>query len=393
MISAILRALRRNTAAHKLRSTFFAVCALAAAASARAEYRGPVPAPTDAFGGSGPYAVVRESFPSPDWPGHIVTVFRPDGAAGRRPTWFFAHGFAGTDPAFYEEFLTHLASHGEVVVFSPYPTELLRVAQNYTTMYDGFTAAVQRYADIIDTTRVGFAGHSYGGGAVPAIALRAIREQGWGSNGVALLLLAPWYTYFVSDADLAAFPQNTRAVIEVYEDDTMNDHRMAIDVFNHLALPDANKEFLMLRSDRINGYDYAANHMVPTGANTPRAGASFDALDGWGVLRMAQALSAAAWQQDATGRAIAFGHGSAEQVQMGVTPDGRALRPMMETLSAVPLFPSSRYLQPWTGALNPRPLSAVPNPPASPHLSNLSARAHSAGPGASAMVEVYVLAE
>ena len=41
-----------------------------------------------------------------------------------------------------------------------------------------------------------------------------------------------------------------------------NDHRMAIDLFNHLALPAANKDFLLLRSDRIAGYNYTADHTV-----------------------------------------------------------------------------------------------------------------------------------
>lgn len=346
----------------------------------RAAYQGPVPAPSDAFGGPGSYVVITETFPSPDWPGHVVTVLRPDGAVGPRPTWFFAHGFGGTDPALYGELLTHLASHGEVVVFSPYPTELLRVSDNYTTMYDGFTAAAARYPGVIDTTRVGFAGHSYGGGAVPAIALRAIRERGWGANGVALLMLAPWYTYFVSDADLAAFQPGTQAVVETYEDDTMNDHRMAIDIFNHLGVAAADKDFLRLRSDRIDGYNYTASHLVPTGANNPRNGSAFDALDAWGVLRIAQALGASAWTNDPAARAIALGHGAAEQVQMGVTAGGRALRPMVETSAPVPLYPSSRYVQRWDGALNPRPLSSVPTVAPVAHLSNVSARAVTSGP-------------
>ncbi|HVU36055.1 MAG TPA: hypothetical protein VHE61_21620 [Opitutaceae bacterium] len=342
---------------------------------AHASYTGPVPAPADAFGGPGPYAVVTDTFPSPDWPGQVVTVFRPDGAPGPRPTWFFAHGFGGTNPVYYQELLAHLASHGEVVVFSPYPTELLRVSENYATIYDGFVAAAQRYPDLIDTSRVGFAGHSYGGGAVPALALRALREKGWGRNGMALLLLAPWYSYFVTDADLASFPAGTQAVVETYEDDTMNDHRMAIDLFSHLGIAAADKDYLMLRSDRLDGYNYAANHLTPTGAGNPRGGAAFDALDAWGVLRIAQALGMSAWQHDAAGRAIALGHGSAAQTAMGTTAAGRALRPLVENPAPVPLFPSSRYLQPWSGALNPRAGVPLPANPAHAHLGNLSIRA------------------
>lgn len=358
------------------RTLFICAFTLSASMAAQAGYQGPVPAPTDAFGGPGPYQVLTETFPSPGFAGRVITVFYPAGVAGPRPTWWFAHGFAGSNPAYYEELLRHLASHGSVVVFSPYPANLLRVQENYTILFDGFTAAAQRYPDLIDTSRVGFAGHSYGGGAVPALALRALRERGWGSNGLALLLLAPWYSYNVTDADLAAFPPSTQALFQVYEDDTINDHRMAIDLFTHMTLPLANKDYLMVRSDRVGDYNYTADHLVPTGSANPRPDAAFNALDAWGVVRMAQALSASALENNAAGREVALSHGSLLQIQMGTTPEGRPLRAMAETLEPVPLFPSSRYVQPFDSSLNPRRESILPATTVRSHLSSVSARAY-----------------
>ncbi len=345
--------------------------AVAVVAGLRAEHTGPVPAPVDTYGGPGAFAVVRETFPSPGWPGQEVTVFRPEGAAGPRPTWFFAHGFGGSKTLYYEELLEHLASHGAVVVFSPYPAELTNVASNYSILFDGFTAAAARFPSLIDTSRVIFAGHSYGGGAVPALALRALREKNWGAHGLALLMLAPWYS-LITDAELAAFPASTLAIVQIYEDDTINDHRMAIDLFNHLALPAANKDFLLLRSDRIAGYNYTADHTVPTGTN--RFGPAFNALDTWGVHRLAQALAAATWESDPAARKIALGHGAAEQTQLGAVGD-RALRPMVSIAAPVPLFPSSRYLQRWDSLLNPRRATPPPEAPRQPHLAEISARA------------------
>lgn len=336
---------------------------LASTSSVHAEYSGPVPAPTDAFDGPGPYQVLTETFPSPGWANQVVTVLRPAGVTGPRPTWLFAHGFAGTQPAYYLELLNHLASHGSVVVFSPYPANLLRVEENYRILYDGFLAAARRYPDEMDTSRVGFAGHSYGGGAVPALALRAIREEGWGNNGLALLLLAPWYSYFVSDADLASFPARIQAVVQIYEDDTVNDHRMAIDIFMHLTISPANKDYLMIRSDLVDGYDYTSSHLVPTGVANPRPDVAFDALDAWGVLRIAQALTASALENDFTGRDVALGNGSALQTQMGTTAEGRALLPMIESEAPVPLFPSSHYVQGFDSRLNPRRAAALSRPP------------------------------
>lgn len=357
---------------------FVSLLFLTAGIVSRAAYEGPVAAPTDAFGGPGPYSVVTDTFPSADWPGNVVTVVRPDGAPGRRPTWFFAHGFGGGDPTNYRELLNHLASHGSVVVYVPYPaSEGGHPDEVYAILNRGFVAAAEKFADRIDTTRVGFVGHSYGGGAVPALALKAVRERGWGGNGLALFILAPWYSFGVGDADLASFPAGTQAVFEVYEDDTMNDHRMAIDLFTHLNLPAEDKDFLMLHSDRIDGYNYAASHRVPTGAERPGPRSAFNALDSWGVLRIAQALSASAFERDPAARQVALGNGAPEQVQMGRTPAGRALRPMTETDAPVPLFPSSRTRWGWDNPQNPRLASGLPTPDTRPRLVNLSARARS----------------
>ncbi len=361
----------------RLGAALLLAVACALPSTSRADYTGPVLPPTDVFGAPGPFTVRTETLPSPGWPGQVVTVFLPDNAPGARPVWFFSHGFAGTDVAFYDELLRHLASHGAVAVFSPYPANLLRVAENYSILFDGFTAAATHYAARLDLSRVGFAGHSYGGGAVPALALRAVRDHGWGGNSLALLLLAPWFSAFVSDADLASFPAHTQALVQIYEDDLINDHRMAIDLFHHLGLPAANKDYLMLRSDRIEGYNYAANHRVPTGVATP-GGGTFNALDVWGVHRLAQALAASAFTGDPAARAIALGHGSAAQIYMGATAAGRALRPMSQNDSPVPLFPSSRYLQPFDSAINPRRASTLPSADLRPRLANLSARARSA---------------
>lgn len=345
-------------------------------AAAQAGHQGPVAAPSDALGGHGPYTVTTETIPSPGWPGQVVSIFLPQNAPGRRPVWFFAHGFAGTNPAFYSELINHLASHGAIVIFSPYPADL-RPANDYPIIFDGFTAAVDRLAERIDLHRVGFLGHSFGGGAVPSLALRGLRERGWGADGMALCLLAPWYLHSVSDADLASFPAGTQAIVQVYEDDTINDHRMAIDLFTHLKLPADDKAYLLVRSDRIDGYNYPADHNVPTGAGNPRGGL-FNATDSWAVFRLAQALADSVWRNDPAARAVVLGHESTSELPMGATANGRALRPMIESRAPVPLFPSTRYVQKWDSPLNPRRNVRLPSNPSRPHLSNLSARAQGA---------------
>jgi hypothetical protein len=85
----------------------------AAAGLSRAAYEGPVPAPTDRFGRSGPYAVSTDTIPSPDWPGHVVTVLRPIGAVGLRPTWFLRTDLPATIQRTMANFLTTWSVTGQ----------------------------------------------------------------------------------------------------------------------------------------------------------------------------------------------------------------------------------------------------------------------------------------
>ncbi|MBE2215764.1 MAG: hypothetical protein IAE82_17960 [Opitutaceae bacterium] len=343
---------------------------LAAARPLAAAHTGPVPAPADGFGAPGPYAVETRSFPSPGFAGQEVTVFAPAGLAGPRPTWFFCHGFGGYQVVFYAPLLRHLASHGWCAVFSPYPITG-SVEEHYDDLLSGFVAAVTRYPDLIDTRRVGFAGHSFGGGAAPGLLLQTYRELGWGIDARCLMPLAPWYSYRLTDADLAAYPAGTQVVMQVYEDDIMNDHRMAIDVFRRLGLPAADKDFIMLVSDEIAGYGYNTGH------NVPGRGAE-DAIFERGLLRVIAALSASCFAGDPAGRAIALGGGTPDQVDMGTDASGRALRPMVVSDDPVPRFPLGRFEFPFSGMLNPRAGSPPPEAPAGPaHLVNLSVRAYS----------------
>lgn len=351
-------------------------CLLPLAALTLAAYEGPVPQPTDAYGALGPYQVQSAAFWNPNWPNQAVTVYYPGGVSGKRPTWFFCHGFGGSDPENYREIMRHLASHGSVAVYSSYPA----IAGGdpgtvYSILYDGFMAASRFFPELIDTTRVGFAGHSYGGGAVPAIALRAIWDEGWGANGVALFIMAPWYSYFVDDQDLASFPLNTKAVVQIYDADTINDHRMAIDLFRHLDIEPSNKEFLMVRSDRVGDYNYEASHRVPTGEGSPDGRSEFNALDSWAVHRQMQALGAAVWDGDAAAAAIALGNGSPSQLAMGKTESGRALRTMVWSDSPTPLYAPERYTFRYDDPLNPRRNEPVPGVAKGAYLRALSARA------------------
>ena len=165
------------------------------------------------------------------YPLRPIRVYYPQAAAGPAPTVFFAHGFTAEYPRAYEKLFHHLAANGYAVVNVPYSSLTLRHATRYTTLREGFRQAARQLPGVIDTSRVVFAGHSFGGGAIFSLAFHAFTDWNWGQNGRLLFSMAPWYALEITTAELASFPTNTHLVMQVYEDDLINDHRIAADLF------------------------------------------------------------------------------------------------------------------------------------------------------------------
>jgi hypothetical protein len=311
------------------------------------QYQGPVPTIDEGFGAEGPYKVAINILPSPLWPEMNVSVYHPVNTDSPVPVIFFAHGFNANYAFVYHSFLQHLASRGYVVVFSPYPgmsVSLLTpetVLERYEVMWQGFKKPIQEFPDMIDSTRIGIIGHSFGGGAVPSMTKRAI-TAGWGNNGCFMMPLAPWYFYDISETDLRNFAPQAKLLMQVYEEDIINDHRLAIDIFNHISIPDSEKDFTEVFSDQIDGYYYHADHGLPETL------ALYNALDSYAVFRLADALADYALKGDQEAKTEALGNGSQEQINMGL------LKPLLVSDNPFPGVPSSNYVYRCDNPLNPR---------------------------------------
>jgi len=275
---------------------------------------------SDGYGTNGPYGVTTTQFTNPEWVlGKKVTIFSPTGATGTHPVIFVSHAFGANDYVQYQSLINALTTRGNVVVFSPFNALAPSHRKRYDQLWAGFNTAVANYASTLqmDTTRVGFIGHSFGGGATPEMFKRGVLDAGWGANGRFMLVFAPWYVYDVTDAELASLPSNTKALIQVYDDDTVNDHRMAIDnIWSKLtSVSAANKDYVMLPSAANGTCSLPADHGVPmqSGGNYGK----LDSYDPWGVWRRADALARCSFSGDATGCDLALGGGSTTQTYMG----------------------------------------------------------------------------
>lgn len=227
-------------------------------------------------------------------------------------------------------------------MFVPYQTIGVTVPDRYSNLLNGFIKAAHDYPNIIDTTKVGFVGHSFGGGAVFANSYYCFTTLNWGTSGRFIFSMAQWYSYNISQSELQSFPTDVKLLTLVYEDDTTNDQRMANDIFNTINIPTSEKDYLRVKSDTIGGYGYIANHTVPN--NSP-----FDALDYYAYYRLLDAMCDYVFNGSLIGKDVALGNGSANQISM---PGG------MHNLiySETPTFANaqSTYEFPCSSSENPR---------------------------------------
>lgn len=301
---------------------------------------GPAPLPTPCddsastapaagdFGSTGAFAVTVETLPNPRPSApRDVSIYLPTGVA-HPPVFFFSHAFGATDPAIYDALFRNLASNGYAVVQVAYPTLPGGNCQNterYAALWEGFDAAATHYASRFDLTKVGFIGHSFGGGATPEMARKGFLEKGWGSAGRFMFILAPWYSW---GSGYETIPANTKVVLQVYADDEANEHAIAVeDVWNKLP-GTLERAWILLRTDTCGSCGLNAPHSTPMQVPGPSGNPQnvLNGMDRWGVFRRIQALAKYAFEADAAARPIAFGEDTAMGNWVGC--GGRAVRPL-----------------------------------------------------------------
>ncbi len=343
------------------------------------------------YGGLGPFSVSVDTFTNPVYPtgngtNLIVSVFHPNVTINPSlPTIFFAHGY--TDPvgnaADYGALLTNLASQGYNVIFSPYEGGVIppTIAKRFDELTTGFDAAVTNYG--LNTAQVGFAGHSYGGGFLPAVILHEMMGKmdqstpghTWGGTAAFFYSMAPGYAYDgggqtgVSGSQTIPFPTNLNVIEQVYNDDTsIADPRLAIDIFYNCTTLNGQKDFLTVYGDSHGTPPQVANHFLPNSGTNETS----TSLQAWAILRHIDALAAYTFMGDATARQIALGNGVPAETYEGVWSDGTNVVPMGVTdIPNLTNYSSGPYVVQWSGAANPRNNFPLANGP--PQISSLTA--------------------
>jgi hypothetical protein len=195
-------------------SAGFCILLLLPRQSGAQSYVGPVAKPATGYGSDGPHTISSVSFANPYWPAHDLVIYHPSDISTPVPTIFYNHAYGGFDPSTTMGIFKFIVGKGYAVVFSPYPTVAPSPQSRYADLDSGFIWAVKNYPTIIDTSKVGFMGWSFGGGAAFANAYEAFTVQNWGQQGRFIFSLAPYYFFNISQPQLVAFPVNTKILIK-----------------------------------------------------------------------------------------------------------------------------------------------------------------------------------
>ncbi len=298
---------------------------------------------TNSYGSEGPYSMNVLTLDNPLWKGKQISIFFPNGASGKRPVIFFSHAFGASNwKRAYTPLLQHITSNGYITVYSPYQTIKSNFDERYATLWKGFELAVQKFGNRMDLTRVGFVGHSFGGGATPAMAYKGLVDMKWGKKGAFMYICAPWYSFQITPEKLRKFPGHVVLMMQVYDQDDTNDHRMAIDIYNDFRLPDSQKYFQVVRSESINGCEIVADHITP-GKNPSLR------LKQYAVFRPFDAVIDYVFNFNPMGRQTISN-------QQMLSVKNNAYHPLFIEKNPKPMFPETKYKFPWNNKNNQRRL-------------------------------------
>lgn len=273
----------------------------------------PQPAPP-ALGSNAPCGRTNVQLTNSGAPSSPIYVAYPTGSAAApltggtcgdatRPVIFLVHGYLASFNWVYEGVIDHFTRTGNIVVMATYGTDLADVQGSADRALQGITAAVPQL-EREDLSNVGLIGHSLGGGMLPYVTQQAV-ARGWGTEGLWLFSLAPYQGIGTGTIGL---PAHTRAVVEAYDQDTLVNRSVGVDLFRRMSMPNSQKDHVTVRSSTHGGGSLTAQHTSPNSVISPD-----DAVKFYGIYRIGDILESCALRgQNCT----------ADMSTMGNWPDG-----------------------------------------------------------------------
>lgn len=296
-------------------------------------------------GGSGDYVYDRVRVSSYGEGAARYWIFEPDVelevAAAPLPIVLYVHGLNAISPGTVRGWINHIVRRGAIVIYPAYQTVGVEDPKQFTRR--SAAAAVEAIAKLNgkdhakgNPRQFALVGHSLGGTIcanlaaahdaykLPEPSVLMCVEPGDTRADRGLGALLPSLA-----EDHAALPRGLLMLVLVGEDDNIVGRGMAKRIFNAaLQVPDEDKDFITLRTDRHGSPPLVADHFIPVSPVLEGGLVGADALDYFGLWKLFDGLTDAAFHN--RNRAYALGD-TPEQRYMGKWSDGTPVKELVVT--------------------------------------------------------------
>jgi acetyl esterase/lipase len=233
----------------------------------------PPPQPTTGPGGSQAFhKAVRSQFLGQG--ATAYWLFEPaDPVPESAPLIIFNHGWSAINPRTYGAWIVHLVRRGDIVIYPVYQdsarTPMTDFMTNAVTAVRDAVAILQQSGHVHpELEHVAVVGHSMGGAMTANFAALASRQNLPVPR--AIMCVEPG-DYVIDDPkifmpreDLSQIPASTLALVVVGSDDKFVADTTAKRIFTGIAqIPAANKDFVILNTDRHGIPPLLATHLSP----------------------------------------------------------------------------------------------------------------------------------
>jgi Tol biopolymer transport system component/acetyl esterase/lipase len=252
-----------------------------------------------------------------------------DPAPASAPLVAFLHGWGGINPQGMGRWIEHLVRRGNIVVFPRYQMGAIsdpkKCTPNALKAVGDAVAELKRGAHVRpDLEKFALVGHSNGG--YVAANLAALAAAKGLPKPRALMCVQPGKNGFSPLEDLSRIPKGTLLLVVGADRDALVGDRDALPIYEGAsAVPEADKNYLQLRSDDHGEPELLADHLAPCAADSDYDSGvgrlrgrilsrmTVDALDWHGYWKLFDGLCDAAF------------HGKNRAYALGNTPEQRSM--------------------------------------------------------------------
>jgi hypothetical protein len=279
----------------------------------------------------------------------MVDLFYPADVDTKQPTVFFISGYRHYHSEQFHSLLYFIASHGYNAIFVSYKDMRAEEADH---IKDILTAVVQNplFSGKIDTNKIGFMGHSLGGGLLFHLVQQL---DSWGNGGRFIFTLAGWEAFHQTSKPYI-LPANTRLIAQTYNERTHDrpndwdtDPRFSIDYLHSTTIGNSEKTYLYLPGDAT----HPSSHGTPKTKYNQHGNQLFyyDALQQVGIFRPLHSIMRYVFNIDTVHKEIGLPESSAAMHTVNSIQFYSGDNPYTDfSMAATPEYASNLYAFPYS---------------------------------------------